>query len=391
MKHERPGQKATVNSRLRAAREKRGWSQNELAKRLDVNELTVGRWERGERSPQLLYRARLCELFGMTAEELGLSETAERLTEVEAPRPHAFLSISSTSSPLETCLSPEQAVKQNEIARLASVSLKPISEMQPLQSSHWPRHRRSLQLLVMFLLSIALAITVVLYSLHLLFPTPLPALTSRFHAAASTPTPVPLWHSWPQVLNDALQATDYNQAWEVDQSISEDSNGMCDFSSLSHTYQLQTLGSNYCPYGGSHAHPWTDLAYSIDLSIRQGNWGGPIIRLRQGNYYYFDISITGTYELVLHQYANGGQDREVVSGSSAAIHQGLNQWNTLLILAQGPSFQLWINGQYVTAITDRTLSVGTIGVAGSYGDSHSAPWTEVWFRHAQVWRPAGSS
>lgn len=72
------------NEKLKYARELRGWSQEELARRvggladslghqgvvLDVS--TISRWERGRNSPSPFYRQLLCSLFEMNAEELGL-------------------------------------------------------------------------------------------------------------------------------------------------------------------------------------------------------------------------------------------------------------------------------------------------------------------------------
>ena len=72
------------NEKLKYARELRGWSQEELARRigclaesmghqgvvLDVS--TISRWERGRNSPIPFYRQLLCSLFEMNAEELGL-------------------------------------------------------------------------------------------------------------------------------------------------------------------------------------------------------------------------------------------------------------------------------------------------------------------------------
>lgn len=72
------------NEKLKYARELRGWSQEELARRvscladdmghrgvvLDIS--TISRWERGRNSPSPFYRQLLCSLFAMNAEELGL-------------------------------------------------------------------------------------------------------------------------------------------------------------------------------------------------------------------------------------------------------------------------------------------------------------------------------
>jgi transcriptional regulator with XRE-family HTH domain len=62
----------TPLARLRQERERRGWSRNYVAEHIQVDVVTVGRWERGERLPHPVYRQRLCALFEMNAEQLGL-------------------------------------------------------------------------------------------------------------------------------------------------------------------------------------------------------------------------------------------------------------------------------------------------------------------------------
>jgi len=60
------------NWRLRLARERRGWTQEELAERVGASPLSVGRWERGSVTPGPHYRRKLCELYTLSAEDLGL-------------------------------------------------------------------------------------------------------------------------------------------------------------------------------------------------------------------------------------------------------------------------------------------------------------------------------
>ena len=59
------------NERLRRARHERGWTQAELAEKLDTSFEMVSRWERGIKVPSAFYRRKLCDAFGKTAEELG--------------------------------------------------------------------------------------------------------------------------------------------------------------------------------------------------------------------------------------------------------------------------------------------------------------------------------
>jgi transcriptional regulator with XRE-family HTH domain len=67
------------NERLRCARLLRGWSQQRVADQLNqllgtarADRELVYRWEAGKRTPSPFYRERLCQVFGMTVEQLGL-------------------------------------------------------------------------------------------------------------------------------------------------------------------------------------------------------------------------------------------------------------------------------------------------------------------------------
>ncbi len=61
------------NLALRRERERRHWTQSELALRIGATYLTVCRWESGTTSPSLYYRKQLCEVFGLSPEALGLA------------------------------------------------------------------------------------------------------------------------------------------------------------------------------------------------------------------------------------------------------------------------------------------------------------------------------
>jgi len=59
--------------RLVAERLRRRWTQQEVAERLGTTPGNVSRWERGITSPGPYFRSKLSELFGKSAQELGLS------------------------------------------------------------------------------------------------------------------------------------------------------------------------------------------------------------------------------------------------------------------------------------------------------------------------------
>lgn len=60
------------NHYLRDERLSRGWSQQEVADRMGTTPNTVSRWELGTTTPHPHSRAKLCELFGKSVDELGL-------------------------------------------------------------------------------------------------------------------------------------------------------------------------------------------------------------------------------------------------------------------------------------------------------------------------------
>jgi transcriptional regulator with XRE-family HTH domain len=59
---------------LRIERERRSWSQAEVAEKVGVDVKTIGRWEKGNSKPYPYYRQKLCQLFGKSAQEFGLFE-----------------------------------------------------------------------------------------------------------------------------------------------------------------------------------------------------------------------------------------------------------------------------------------------------------------------------
>jgi tetratricopeptide (TPR) repeat protein/DNA-binding XRE family transcriptional regulator len=78
--------RAIPNDLLRVAREQQGWTQQELADRIGISQsFTISRWETGVALPRPYYIRRLCDLFGISAAELGLLLPAHDETGVLDP------------------------------------------------------------------------------------------------------------------------------------------------------------------------------------------------------------------------------------------------------------------------------------------------------------------
>lgn len=65
-----------MNNRLRELRDGRGWSQGELAERLDVSRQTINALETGKYDPSLPLAFRIARLFGQRIEDIFLPDDA---------------------------------------------------------------------------------------------------------------------------------------------------------------------------------------------------------------------------------------------------------------------------------------------------------------------------
>ncbi|RRN59379.1 transcriptional regulator [Pseudoxanthomonas sp. SGNA-20] len=65
-----------MKNHLRALREERGWSQGELAERLEVSRQTVNALETGKYDPSLPLAFRIARLFGRRIEDVFVPDEA---------------------------------------------------------------------------------------------------------------------------------------------------------------------------------------------------------------------------------------------------------------------------------------------------------------------------
>jgi transcriptional regulator with XRE-family HTH domain len=91
-------QAGTLNYQLRHERQRRGWSQAEVALRVGSGPKSVARWEAKRAYPTPYYRQKLCELFGKTADELGLLTDDYTSTHAGPARSNAVPALPSLNS-----------------------------------------------------------------------------------------------------------------------------------------------------------------------------------------------------------------------------------------------------------------------------------------------------
>ena len=115
------------------------------------------------------------------------------------------------------------------------------------------------------------------------------------------------------------------------------------------------------------------------MKIVSGSAGGIVFRSTGSASYYFRISQDGKYALFACAGAGSSCNQTLISSSvSSYINTGLNQSNTIALVATGNSIQLYVNGEPVNSVNNSISLHGQIGVVAE-GDS------EVVFSNARVW------
>jgi serine/threonine protein kinase len=186
------------------------------------------------------------------------------------------------------------------------------------------------------------------------------------------------------VLNDPLNDNNHGYQW---QTFSDSTTGnSCQFTDGA--YHVVDVPH----YGGACYAAATDLSnftYQVDMTfVKSGqsfDGGGLAIRSSGNNYYYFEIFESGRYMFT----ACTGNDcnREITAGLSQALpsfHAGLNRPNTIAIVANNNSFNLYVNGVHIAGPVGDPNSTSSHGMIGVYGGANDVT-TEVVYRNAMVW------
>jgi len=184
-------------------------------------------------------------------------------------------------------------------------------------------------------------------------------------------------HSGTLALNDPLSDNSNGYFWTE----SSDAGETCAFTSGAYHVSTPERGDfRFCAAGNTN---FSNFAYEVQMMIVQGDTAGIGFRADDANikFYYFLIGQDGSYELQLHVDNSRADIRTLTSGTSSAINTGLNQANTIAVVANGNTISLYVNGQDIADVSDSTYSRGQIGVVAQ---DQSNP-TEVVFSNAKVW------
>jgi len=81
------------NNKLYKLRKQKGFSQEELANRLNVSRQTVSKWEVGDSTPDMEKLVAISDLFGTSLDELVLDKAPEPVPEVQPAKPDIYSEI----------------------------------------------------------------------------------------------------------------------------------------------------------------------------------------------------------------------------------------------------------------------------------------------------------
>ncbi|MBV9230047.1 MAG: helix-turn-helix domain-containing protein [Chloroflexi bacterium] len=361
---------ARPNHLLRAARKERGWTQKDVADRIGAPlSLNVTRWEGGTSFPSAHYVERLCQIFGKSARELGLiQEEYTYVPDESADDPDATIVLGNPSP------------------------LPPPPPSPPEPASQRSLFRPKVMLLIGLVLLIVIASTGFLYMTYVSrnaahrVSTPTHIVTAAdaqatAHAAA-TATLVAMYpdpyfpHMGKLIFYDPLSAPYLWTHGTVSSSTCQFTQGVY------HVIESQTQNDALC---WNQDFDFKNFAFEVQMKITQGDCGGILSRSNPATNYQFyelDVCQDGSYNFLA--FSGPSNYKTLASKTSPAITIGLNQLNLIAIVANGRTFDLYVNKQKIDSIQDSTYSHGQIGLLAFAGQN--AP-TDVIYSQAKAWIP----
>lgn len=178
-------------------------------------------------------------------------------------------------------------------------------------------------------------------------------------------------------INDPLTDRSGTNRWDIGGA---DANTGCLFNN--NAYHALEEQQTYLQPCIAQATNVTNFAYQANMTILKGDQGqaGLLFRAGATNYYFFHIGTDGSYALDL--YNGDNQATTLLQGSNNKINIGIGQMNQMMVMADKTTITLLVNGVYLGAVTDNTLTEGKIGV----GVIDNNTPIDAAFSNVQVWK-----
>jgi len=112
---------------------------------------------------------------------------------------------------------------------------------------------------------------------------------------------------------------------------------------------------------GSTSLAVKNTAIQVNVSLLSGSDAGFIFRANGQQFYDFEITSGGEFFLRRHDSGKGTNYTYLIPNTRSAAIVASNQKNTLLAMASGDDFKLYINGIFVGEQRDSTYTQGQLG------------------------------
>jgi serine/threonine protein kinase len=177
------------------------------------------------------------------------------------------------------------------------------------------------------------------------------------------------------LLSDDLSSSIISD-WYVD-------NNSCIFTGGTYHVRVKQAGSfATCE---SNVLSYDNAALQVDVSLLSGSNAGLIFRANDQQYYYFGINKNREFFFGHHDPgADGGSFTYLIQDRDSSTIAPGKQKNTLLVIANGSDFKLFINGSFVGEHQDSTYTGGAVGFAAGTGFQASSG--EASFANFKVFR-----
>lgn len=183
------------------------------------------------------------------------------------------------------------------------------------------------------------------------------------------------------VLNDSLNAQSSSN-WDILAPANSSVGGSCQFVNGAYHSNMPAKGFFQPCYANTPT--FNNFAFQIQMTLTKGDEGGILFRAdpNTSKYYLLRIDTNGAYDLFVYKSNQASSATRLLNGTAQGFKTGLNQTNTLALVAQGNNLYFYANGQFINAASDGTFTSGKIGV---FGEDATNP-TDVAFTNAQVWQ-----
>ncbi len=153
------------------------------------------------------------------------------------------------------------------------------------------------------------------------------------------------------------------------------------------TYHVVVISANYLQPCELNAQTFDNVAIQVDVSLLSGSDAGLIFRANADQFYDFEINSKGEFFFRRHDAGAGSKYTYLIENTQNNAIALTGHKNTLLVIASGSDFKLFINRTFVGEAHDTTYASGQMGFdAGTLSQDQSG---EASFANLDVYN-AGS-